>query len=384
MRILYVTGNPFLRSTTSSLNAILKQLRPRGVEPVMLFGEPGPWQQALAEDGVRCHFDPLNVPGKDRPVGTVRDVWRLVRLVRHERIDLIHCNEHEHYSLVRQVARWSGIPAVVTLHWNLDDYGLWAFRRPYTPAAVQFLSRAQLDVSRPYLGDAVGRERLLMSGLALDEFLARGGDGADLRRDWGVGPGTVVLGTASAIKPRKHLEDFIRLVGRLRRRGLDVFGVIAGGGRYTDADYLTFLEGIIRDENLAEHCRLIGNLDPVTPFFRAIDVSINTAEMEILSMSLCEAQICRKPTLAYAVGGNPEAVPDPWCVAPFGDLDGLEAKAAELISDPSLRTELGDRAERFVREHFDAPVLAARQAAIYEELLGRPLGRAPRRELAPA
>lgn len=122
----------------------------------------------------------------------------------------------------------------------------------------------------------------------------------------------------------------------------------------------------------------------MTPFFRAIDVSINTAEMEILSMSLCEAQICRKPTLAYAVGGNPEAVPDPWCVAPFGDLDGLEAKAAELISDPSLRTELGDRAERFVREHFDAPVLAARQAAIYEELLGRPLGRAPLRELAPA
>src|SRR5205823_2735243 len=93
-RVLYVTANSFLRSTTSSLNAILRQLRPRGVEPVMLFREPGPWQQALAADGVPCYFDPLLVPGKDRPLGSLRDLWRLTRLVRRERIDLIHCNEH--------------------------------------------------------------------------------------------------------------------------------------------------------------------------------------------------------------------------------------------------------------------------------------------------
>jgi glycosyltransferase involved in cell wall biosynthesis len=118
---------------------------------------------------------------------------------------------------------------------------------------------------------------------------------------------------------------------------------------------------------------MLGNLDPVTPFFKAIDVSINTAEMEILSMSLCEAQACGKPTLAYAVGGNPEALPDPWCAAPFGDLDALEEKAARLVTDATFRRDLGARAERFVRDHFDAPVLAARQAAIYEEVLGRAL-----------
>jgi glycosyltransferase involved in cell wall biosynthesis len=385
VRILYVTANPFLRSTTSSLNAILEELRPRGLEPVMLFREPGPWQEALAAAGVPCYFDPLLVPGTDRPVGSLRDIWRLTRLVRRERVELIHCNEHEHYPLVRQVARWSGRPAVVTLHWNLDSFGPWAFRRPYEPAAIQFLSQAQLDVSRPFLPPDLGpgRVKLLMSGLAIDAFLARGGDGRDLRRQWGMGPGTVVLGTASALKPRKHVEDFIRLIARLRRHGLDVLGLVAGGGRYADPDYQAMLERLIRDERLDGHCRLLGNLDPVTPFFKAIDVSINTAEMEILSMSLCEAQACGKPTLAYAVGGNPEALPDEWCTAPFGDLAALEEKAARLVTDPDFRRDLGERAERFVRTHFDAPVLAARQAAIYEEVLGRPLApaAAPLREV---
>jgi len=311
----------------------------------------------------------------DRPLRSLRDIWRLARIVKRERVDLIHCNEHEHYPLLRRVGRLAGRPVMATLHWILDGFGLWAFRPPFRPAALQFLSRGQLDLSRPYLPPDLSPERvkLLMSGLAIDEFLARGDDGRELRRSWGGSPETVVLGTASAIKPRKHVEDFIRLIGRLRRRGLDVLGVIAGGGRFTDPGYLAMLESLIREEQLHDRCRMLGNLDPVTPFFKAIDISVNTAEMEILSMSLCEAQSCGKPTLAYAVGGNPEALPDPWCKAPFGDLDALEEKAARLVTDAGFRRELGARAERFVRENFDAPVLAARQATIYEQVLSRPL-----------
>ena len=384
MRILYVTGNSFLRSTTSSLNAIIQQLRPRGLDPVMVFHESGPWQESLAEQGIACYIDPLRIPGRERPFGSLRDIWRLSRIARRERIDLIHCNEHEHYALVRQVARWAGIPAVVTMHWNLDDWSLWAFRPPYAPAAAQFLSRAQLDVSRPYLPPDLepGRVKLLMSGLEMDAFLARGGDGSELREQWGAGPNTTILGTASAMKPRKHVEDFIRLIGRLHRRGLDVMGIIAGGGRFTDPEYLEMLKQLIVDENLSDRCKLVGNLDPVTPFFRAIDISINTAEMEILSMSLCEAQACGKPTLAYAVGGNPEALPDEWCTVAFGDLDGLESKALKLVVDSDFRRDLAERAERFVRANFDAPVLAARQLSIYEEVLGRSLSPSGRKELS--
>lgn len=375
MRILYVTDNSELRSTTSSLNAIIQQLRPQGLEPVMLFRDPGPWQLSLVDQGIPCYFDPLRVPGKDRPIGSLYDIGRLVGLIRREQIDLIHCNEHQNYTLIRQLSRWSGRPAVVTLHWNLDAYGPWAFSGKYRPAAVQFLSRAQLEVSRPYFPTDLEphRIKLLMSGLAIDDFLARGGDGNDLRSDWNVQPGMTVIGTASALKPRKHVDDFIRLIGRLRRRGLNVLGVIAGGGKYADADYVNLLQNVIREEAIEDRCRMIGNLDPVTPFFRAIDISINTAEMEILSMSLCEAQACEKPTLAYAVGGNPEALPDEWCTAKFGDLDALEEKTAKLVTDAVFRRELGVRAERFVRKYFDAPVLAARQATIYEEVLGRPL-----------
>jgi glycosyltransferase involved in cell wall biosynthesis len=377
MRVLYVTHNSWLRSTTASLNAILRCLTGRGLQPVMLFREPGTWQAALAAEGVPCHFDSLAYPEKSRPFGSAAHLYHLVRLVRRHAIDLIHCNEHENYPVFRHVARWCRVPVVATLHWNLEPgFGRWAFGAPFLPSALQFLSRAQLEISRPGLPPGLdpARVKLLGSGLAIDEFLGRGEDGRALRASWGPGDRTVVVGTAAAIKPRKRLEDFVHLVGRLRARGLDVLGVIAGGGRYADPDYLRQLQTLIQHEGLESHCRMIGNLEPVTPFFKAIDVAVNTSEMEILSISICESMACGKPTLAYDVGGNAEALPDAWCVVPFGDIEALTDRVASLVLDEGARRRLGGEAERHVRTHFDAPVLAARQAGIYEEVLGRPLG----------
>src|SRR5207247_4885658 len=118
------------------------------------------------------------------------------------------------------------------------------------------------------------------------------------RTAWGAGRDTVVVGTASAIRPRKQLEDFIRLIGRLRARGLNVRGVVAGGGRFADPDYARMLEGLIRQERLEDHCLMVGNLDPITPFMKAIDLFISTSRWETFGMSVCEAMLCGKPSLA--------------------------------------------------------------------------------------
>ena len=374
VKVLYVTANPYLRSTTSSLNAIMRELEPKGLQPIMLFTSSGPWQQSLVDRGIRCHVvPPLFVPDKKAPLSSLWHVGWLSSLIVRERIDIVHCNEHEHYPAVRVAVKATRVKSVVTLHWNLEaGFGSWAFRRPYAPSAIQFLSRAQLDCSRQGLPADLppDRVKLLMSGLAIDEFIRNKRNGSALRRSWGVAGHTVVIGAACAIMRRKHLEDFIMVISRLRKMGRPVLGVIAGGEPYVDHPYKQELEELISREQLGDHCRWVGNLDPVAPFFDAIDIAVNAAEMEILSMSMCEAMACGVPTVAYAVGGNPETVHDPWCVVPFGDVEALTQRVVRLVDDAAFRTEMGIAAERYVRTHFDAPVLAATQAAIYDEVMG--------------
>jgi glycosyltransferase involved in cell wall biosynthesis len=374
--VLFVTSNSFLRSTTSSLNAIIRRLQPQGLEPVMLFREHGPWVEELEKDGIPCHFAKLRHVDRRRPVRSLIDTWQLVRLIQRHQIDLVHCNEHENYPAIRVAARWTGRPTVVTFHFKVEQsLCQWLFRKPFQPAGLQFISRAQLDYCRPAVAGTAAEHsiKLLMSGLEVDDFVARGAGEHGLREQWNIASGEVVIGTASALKSHKHLDQFIELIYRLRQRGLPVRGLIAGGGRFADPVYQRTLETQVRRLGLENHLALLGNLDPLTPFLKSLDLFVSTSEWETFGMSICEAQACGVPTLTYAVGGNPEALPDAWCTAPFGDLDALEAKVAKLVTDAAFRRELGQRAERFVREHFDAPVLAARQLAIYEEILGRPL-----------
>ncbi len=374
MRVLFVTNNSHLRSTSTIVNVMLRHLVPKGLTPILVFRESGPWQAELARQGIPFYFHSLTSPDKKRPLRSLLSIWQLVRIIHRERVDLIHCNELEHFPLLRYAARWTRRPLVAVVHWNIEDgYGHWMFRPPFIPSALEFVSQAVLEVSRPGLTTvSEDKLRILMNGLDMDEYLAKGQE-TDLRTAWGVGPETVILGTASAIRPRKTLEDFIHLVRRLRDSGQNVLGVIAGGGRFADPDYYAKLQLLIQELHLGTECRMIGNLDPITPFMKAIDIFVSTSKWETFGMSVCEAMVCGKPAVAYDAGSLVEVIPDSWCVVPYGDLDGMTERTTKLVSDPAFRTELGNRAERFVREHFDAPVLAARQQAIYEEILNRPL-----------
>jgi glycosyltransferase involved in cell wall biosynthesis len=284
---------------------------------------------------------------------------------------LIHCNVHDHYPLLRHVARWSGRPIVVTARFRIGpEFGLWAFRPPYLPDVIQFTSRTQLEECQEALPPSLDESRikLIMNGLDVDDFLSRS-SGEDLRVGWPVGEQTIVIGTASTIRPRKRIEDFILLVGRLRLRGLDVVGMIAGGGIFGDQAYWDRLQALILGEGLGPHCLMLGNLDPVAPFMRSIDLFVTTSSYESFGMSVCEAQACGKPAIGYDAGSVRELLPDRWGLVPLGDLDALVEKATTLATDPGLRRRLGEAGRDFVRAHFDAPVLAARQAEIYEEVL---------------
>jgi glycosyltransferase involved in cell wall biosynthesis len=306
-------------------------------------------------------------------------LWQLAKIfwvLRHERIELIQCNEHDHFPLMRIPARWLQIPCIVTARFVMGrDYIRWLFRPPYRPARVQFTSVSQLESCRAALLEQMGEDHvsLIMNGRSFERFVPRSRESESLRREWGAGDSTFVIGTASTIRPRKRLEDFVDLIARVVQAGENVIGVIAGGGRFGEAAYEQTLRVRIREHKLQDRCRMLGNLTDIAPFMAAIDLMVSTSEMETFGMSVCEAMACGKPVIAYDSGSVSEIVNNPWCMVPFGDLDLLTERALTLIRDPCRYQKLAAVGEHFVRGNFDASVLGAKQAVVYEQVLGRPL-----------
>lgn len=371
MRILVVSGNPYLASTTRPLHAALEILTREEVKPHFLFTRPGPWQEELTALGYPVIVRNLAWPSARRAVSSTFEIgWLISHLVRHG-IDFIHCNEHEHYPAIRHASRLTGKPVLVTLHYNLEGgFARWAFAAPYCPRILQFLSYAQWKLSESELPSCLPSDAVHVTGSGLSVSKLRASiTGRDLRKELGIDNKTIVLGTVGAIRPRKRMEDFIKLIWHLRRRNLPVVGLIAGGGSSVDQPYKRMLDCLIEQLELRDTCRFVGFIYPCVDFYKSLDIYVHSANMEIFCMAICEAEAMGIPCLVYDIGGNRETVPDSRYLVPFGSLEELVRRCEVLIRDKELRRILGISAQQFVEQNLDAPIFAGKMKRLYSLML---------------
>src|SRR5262245_35597599 len=130
MRVLYLTFTPFSgrASTTVPTEGWFRHLRPKGLEPVVVSHRAGDFHSWAAGQGVPAYEVPLPFPRKSWPWPFLRSLWRLRRIVKRHRIQLIHCNEHEIYPISQYLGRLCGLPVVVSVHFTMDrSFCEWAF-----------------------------------------------------------------------------------------------------------------------------------------------------------------------------------------------------------------------------------------------------------------
>jgi len=131
-----------------------------------------------------------------------------------------------------------------------------------------------------------------------------------MRREWGFGPEDVILGTASALRPAQAYRGFRRARVQLAREDPRVGGVLAGDAAPGDESYRDQILQRIAASGLGRRLRWLGNLEPVEPFYHAIDIFVSTSEYETFGNSVCEAMACRRPVAAYRGGSVHEVVGD--------------------------------------------------------------------------
>jgi glycosyltransferase involved in cell wall biosynthesis len=115
--------------------------------------------------------------------------------------------------------------------------------------------------------------------------------------------------------------------------------------------------------------------DPI-PYYRTLDMYLNTSLHEGIPLSVIEAMACGTPVVSSAVGGIPEIIT-------HGE-DGflVEGRAADrfadhclgLIRDAGLRTAMGERASARARSHFSASAMADAYRDLYDECAARMWG----------
>jgi sugar transferase (PEP-CTERM/EpsH1 system associated) len=294
---------------------------------------------------------------------------RLMRVLRHERVDVLHCHNHGplvYGALARPVARPRAF--VYTAHGTYSAARIRTAALGWARREVDCVVAVSQDAHRVSLergGVAADRVTTIINGIDVAR-LENACPRTEARARIGLGDADFVFGIVARLTPVKDhrtlLEAFARVVEA--RPGARL--VIVGGGETEDE-----VRASVAELGLGERALLLGERKDVPELMRAFDAFVLSSLSEGLSITLLEAMAAGLPVVATRVGGNGEIVSDGETgvlVEPH-DATALAAAMGSMIDRRERAARMGARGRERVREHFSERSMVRRYQDLYERLL---------------
>lgn len=169
----------------------------------------------------------------------------------------------------------------------------------------------------------------------------------------------------SNFRPVKRVMDVLAVFERVTRV-LPSRLVMVG-----DGPDRSMAEAFCRDHRLRDRVFFLGNVPNLEEIVGASDLFLLPSEAESFGMAALEAMASEVPVIATASGGLPEVVTDGenGYLLPVGDVDGMSARAIEILSNRELQDRLGRNGRDVAETKFNVHEVVPRYRAFYERVM---------------
>lgn len=298
--------------------------------------------------------------------------WTIARYVRQHDIRVIACQTSRAHNVGLLVRRL--VPHVRLVVHRRVDYpptDSWGSRRKYlTPLVDRYvcISDAITRVMREY-GVPAHRITTVYSAVdpapftSVDRAQAR----ADVGAEFGIAPGTPIVGNLAYLTDQKGHDTLIQALGLLRARGIPFFSYIGGAGPL-EANLRSLAAQVGLDQ---QSLRFLGIRDDAPRLLGATDVFALSSNDEGLGTSLLDAANAGCALVATRVGGIPEIVTheESGLLVPPRDAAALADALARVLGDRSLHARLVASARARVASAFSWDAMVAGNLAVYDDLI---------------
>ncbi|MFO0907031.1 MAG: glycosyltransferase [Isosphaeraceae bacterium] len=293
-------------------------------------------------------------------------VLRLARLLRRERVDVLHTHSEGPLLYGAAAARLARIKRVVHTRHHGPDLGNSPRVLRLMRLATRWVDRVvcvAADGARHAMAEGVDPEKLLTvwNGIDLDRFAYRGPAAR--------GPAVIV----ARLNPEKDHATLLRAMAIAVKAEPEFRLDIAGDGRCRPE-----LERLAGELNLLDGpVRFLGQVNDVPSLLTRASLLVQPSLLEGISLTLLEGMARGLPVVATDVGGNPEIVVDRQTgrLVPVQSPDLLAKAMLELWRDPALANEMGRIGRERVERCFDI----RRTVDCYEQIY---MGQTPSAELS--
>lgn len=387
LRVLFVDSQIELGGAGLALLTVLKFLNRSEVDPVYVSlteKEPEIWPHIHAL-GIRAfHISAGRFRRLDR---SARAMYGLRRLIRKERIDVVLANSGHPLLYARPAAWTAGPPTAWWVHGYVPGRGMGnepIARAQRLLSADLLLANSEFTAEQLALDFPRSTICVARPGVDLARFRPDADAAARARHDARIPASELVVGIFGRLQRWKGQHIFLRAAELLAGKGVRLTAIVAGGTMFgIEPEYAQELHHLAETGLLAGRVRFLGNISNPQDWMNACDVVVHASvEPEPWGLVVAEAMACGRAVIASAAGGPLEMIEHKrtgWLVEP-GDEVKLASWMAILLTNPTLRAELGADARSHAQEAFD-PLRAA--SVLSTELWRLWASRVPSLELLP-
>ncbi len=363
---------PHIGGAERQIQQLAPQLQQRGFDVCVITRHEKGLSRLETVDGVSVYR--VVCPGP-KPLAAAFYIWSAIRLLSKLRPDLVHAHEILSPASAALLAKYfHGWPVLVKiLRGGLrgDLYKL--RRRPFWTQRFRILCKGvdsfvvisqEIDQELTTLGVPSAKRAYIPNGVDTDIFSPlQDGEKDRLRADLQLpvaAPLVVYLGRLTA---EKRVDHLLNIWPEIRAAFPQAELLIVGTGPE---------EARLRTQGGSmAGVRFPGQVHDSRRYLQAADVFVLPSATEGLSNSLLEALSVGLPVLATSVGGTPDVIShgkNGYLILP-DDVPGLKTGLLTLLSDRSLRAQLGKGARQRILTDYSLDSVATRLEVLYHSLL---------------
>jgi len=304
----------------------------------------------------------------DGSLGRGVEIWdalRLARLLRRERIQVVHAHKGRGRTLAILARLFGPHPPVLINRGSsfpLDFLARIIDRTPLVARVVAVCEAIRADLIRQ--GIPADKIEVVYSGTDTDRFDPARAKGDRIRAELGLMPGAELV-TQIGIRESKGNLDVLRAFARVHAARPEARLLLVGAR----PGQLPRLQTLGADLGLAGAVTIWGYRDDVADILGGSDVCVDASSVGLgITGTLREALAMEIPAVGVAAMGNPElVVPErTGLLVPPGDPAALAAAVVRLLGDRPWAKSLGRAGRRLVCDRFSTQVKVRRLEALYE------------------
>lgn len=322
----------------------------------------------------------LPVAGKS-PTTLIRNAARLAKLIRSEKVSLVHARSRAPAWSALWACKLSRVPFVTTYHGAYS--GKTRIKRFYNSImarGTRVIANSNWTADHVMATHGTSAERIVTIPRGVDFSIfdpdnINGARLTALARNWNIADEDerMIILLAGRLTSWKGQLLAVNAMAQLSRDEQEGLHLVLAGDAQGRTDYLRQIENSIMNQGLAGAVSIVGHCEDMAAAYRLSDIVIAPSQRpEAFGRVAAEASAMGRPVIVSDHGGQRETVleGETGARAEPGNFESLAACLRMLVNlPPEAREAMGRTGQTFVRERFSRAQLQRATLAVYQDVL---------------